>query len=183
MRASLSLLSMPLNKYAPQVATHRRTQNAILEATKELIATTGLKKMSMIEIADVSQVSRATLYNHYRDKESVLLALCESELQRLVTVAQSASSVQAALEMLSREVSEDKALAAMRTSDPESLAMALAAQENLLWRAFSVAISHLVSNEMKSELVVRWLIGQALHPLTPEQSRVQAKSISDIANL
>jgi AcrR family transcriptional regulator len=49
---------MPLNKYAPQVATHRRTQNAILEATKELIATTGLKKMSMIEIADVSQVSR-----------------------------------------------------------------------------------------------------------------------------
>ena len=48
---------MPLNKYAPQVATHRRTQSAILEATKGLIATTGLKKMSMIEIADASQVS------------------------------------------------------------------------------------------------------------------------------
>ena len=47
---------MPLNKYAPQVATHRRTQNAILEATKQLIGTTGIKKMSMIEIADVLDV-------------------------------------------------------------------------------------------------------------------------------
>jgi AcrR family transcriptional regulator len=88
---------MPLNKYAPQVATHRRTQNAILEATKELIATTGLKKMSMIEIADMSQVSRATLYNHYRDKDSVLIALCESEIQRLVTLMQSAVDVSTAL--------------------------------------------------------------------------------------
>ena len=93
MRASLSLLSMPLNKYAPQVATHRRTQSAILEATKSLIATTGLKKMSMIEIADASEISRATLYNHYRDKESVVLALCESELARLVEIAQNASAV------------------------------------------------------------------------------------------
>ena len=90
---------MPLNKYAPQVATHRRTQNAILEATKELIATTGLKKMSMIEIADVSQVSRATLYNHYRDKDSVLLALCESELARLVEIAQNAPDATSALEL------------------------------------------------------------------------------------
>ncbi len=81
---------MPLNKYAPQVATHRRTQNAILEATKQLIATTGLRKMSMIEIADVSEVSRATLYNHYRDKESVIRSLCESEMQRLVEIAQAA---------------------------------------------------------------------------------------------
>jgi AcrR family transcriptional regulator len=66
---------MPLNKYAPQVATHRRTQNAILEATKGLIATTGLKKMSMIEIADESEVSRATLYTTTVTRK-VLFAHC-----------------------------------------------------------------------------------------------------------
>jgi len=49
---------MPLNKNAPQVATHRRTENAILEATKQLISTTGLQKMSMIKIPDYSKYSR-----------------------------------------------------------------------------------------------------------------------------
>ena len=173
---------MPLNKYAPQVATHRRTQNAILEATKQLIATTGLKKMSMIEIADVSEVSRATLYNHYRDKESVIRSLCESEMQRLVVMAQAAPNATSALEQISIEISADKALAAMRTQDPDSLTIALATQSDTLWKAFSIAMAHLLGKE-KSELATRWLIGQALHPISSSQSRVQAEAITAIANL
>ena len=173
---------MPLNKYAPQIATHRRTQNAILEATKQLIATTGLKKMSMIEIADISEVSRATLYNHYRDKESVIRSLCESELQRLVEMAQAAPDAASALEQISIEVSGDKTLAAMRTQDPDSLTIALALQNDTLWKAFSIAMGHLLGKE-KSELATRWLIGQALHPITPAQSRAQAEAITAIANL
>jgi len=173
---------MPLNKYAPQVATHRRTQNAILEATKQLIATTGLRKMSMIEIADVSEVSRATLYNHYRDKDSVIRALCESEMQRLVEIAQIAADATSALEQISIEISGDKALAAMRIQDSDSLTIALSAQSDTLWKAFSIAMGHLLGSE-KGELATRWLIGQALHPITPAQSRVQAEAITSIANL
>ena len=173
---------MPLNKYAPQVATHRRTQNAILEATKQLIATTGLRKMSMIEIADVSEVSRATLYNHYRDKESVIPSLCESEMQRLVEIAQAAPDATSALEEISIEISSDRALAAMRRQDPDSLTIALSAQTDMLWKAFSIAMAHLLGKE-KSELATRWLIGQALHPITPAQSRAQAEAITKIANL
>ena len=182
MRASLSLLSMPLNKYAPQVATHRRTQNAILGAAKELISTTGLKKMSMIEIADISQVSRATLYNHYRDKDSVIRALCESELARLVEIAQNAPDAPSALEQISREVSSDIALAAMRTQDPDQLALALTRHDDQLWKAFAIALNHLLG-EGKGALALRWLLGQALHPLTPEQSRSQAQGIAGVANL
>ena len=173
---------MPLNKYAPQVATHRRTQNAILEATKDLIATTGIKKMSMIEIADVSEVSRATLYNHYRDKDSVIRALCESELARLVEIAQSASNPTTALEQLSLQVCADKALAAMRTQDPDQLTLALSNQDDQLWKAFSIAMNHLLG-QAKGALALRWLLGQALHPITPEQSHSQAEAITGIANL
>jgi AcrR family transcriptional regulator len=173
---------MPLNKYAPQVATHRRTQNAILEATKELIATTGLRKMSMIEIADVSEVSRATLYNHYRDKDSVIRSLCESEMQRLVEIAQAAPDVTSALEQISIEISADKALAAMRRQDPDFLTLALSAQSDTLWRAFAIAMGHLLGQE-KGELATRWLIGQALHPITSTQSRTQAEAITSIAHL
>jgi AcrR family transcriptional regulator len=173
---------MPLNKYAPQVATHRRTQNAILEATKELIATTGLRKMSMIEIADVSQVSRATLYNHYRDKDSVIRSLCESEMQRLVEIAQAAPDVTSALEQISIEISTDKALAAMRRQDPDFLTLALSAQSDTLWKAFAIAMGHLLGQE-KGELATRWLIGQALHPISSTQSRAQAEAITSIAHL
>jgi len=173
---------MPLNKYAPQVATHRRTQNAILEATKQLIATTGLKKMSMIEIADVSEVSRATLYNHYRDKDSVIRSLCESEMQRLVEIAQAAPDVTSALEQISIEISADKALAAMRRQDPDFLTLALSAQSDTLWKAFAIAMGHLLGQE-KGELATRWLIGQALHPISSTQSRTQAEAITSIAHL
>ena len=173
---------MPLNKYAPQVATHRRTQVAILEATKQLIATTGLKKMSMIEIADVSEVSRATLYNHYRDKESVISALCESEVERLVVLAQAAPNAESALEQLSIVISQDSALAAMRVQDPDLLTIALSAKDHKLWVGFSIAMSHLLGKD-KSELATRWLIGQVLHPLNSQQSRSQAEAISGLANL
>jgi TetR/AcrR family transcriptional regulator, transcriptional repressor of aconitase len=173
---------MPLNKYAPQVATHRRTQNAILEATKQLIATTGIKKMSMIEIADVSEVSRATLYNHYRDKDSVIRALCEFEMQRLVEIAQIAPDATSALEQISIKISGDEALAAMRTQDSDSLTIALSAQGDTLWKAFSIAMGHLLGRE-KGELATRWLIGQALHPISSAQSRAQAEAITSIANL
>lgn len=173
---------MPLNKYAPQVATHRRTQNAILEATKNLIATTGIKKMSMIEIADLSEVSRATLYNHYRDKESVIRALCESELARLVEIAQAAPDTTSALEQLSLHISADKALEAMRIQDPDQLTIALSKQSDQLWKAFSIAMNHLLG-DAKGALALRWLLGQALYPLTAVQSRSQAEAITGIANL
>jgi hypothetical protein len=174
---------MPLNKYAPQVANHRRTQIAILEGTKGLIATVGLKKMSMIEIADVSQVSRATLYNHYRDKESVVRALCESEAERIVAIVRESQTAVEALEKLSIEVSQDLALANMRKKDPESLTLFLSAQEDRLWKALMAAISLVITNPVSSELTIRWLIGQALHPLTPTQSRQQAEVIINSAHL
>ncbi len=174
---------MPLNKYAPQAATHRRTQSAILEGAKNLIATVGLAKMSMIEIADTSQVSRATLYNHYRDKESVLVALCDSELRRLVAVAQSASNPTDALEVLSIQVSSDSALAHMRTSDLAPLAQALAATTNPLWIQFNDALAMILGSQILADCAMRWLIGQALQPLTVEDSRLQAEFLVARANI
>jgi len=174
---------MPLNKYAPQAATHRRTQSAILEGAKNLIATVGLAKMSMIEIADTSQVSRATLYNHYRDKESVLAALCDSEIRRLVAVAQSAANPTNALEALSLAVSSDAALAHMRTNDPAPLAQVLSATDNPLSTQFNDALAIILQSQILADLAIRWLIGQVLQPLAPEDSRLQAEFLISRANL
>ena len=75
------------------------------------------------------------------------------------------------------------ALANMRKTDPESLALFLSAQEDRLWNAISAAISLVVTNPVAAELTLRWLIGQALNPLTPTQSRQQAEAIINSANL
>ena len=57
--------------YALQGAMASRSEAALLTATKEIISTQGIKNLAMIDIADLSQVSRATLYNHFRDKDAV----------------------------------------------------------------------------------------------------------------
>ena len=174
---------MPLNKYAPQASTHRRTQSAILAGTKELIATVGLAKMSMIEIADTSQISRATLYNHYRDKDSVIAALCESEIHRLIAIAHSAPNAIDALELLSIQISTDMALAHMRIHDPAPLASALAATADPLWAAFSDCLAVITGSQVVADLALRWLVGQALQPLTPYDSRLAAELLISRANI
>jgi AcrR family transcriptional regulator len=174
---------MPLNKYAPQVSTHRRTQSAILSATKNLIATVGLAKMSMIEIADTSEVSRATLYNHFRDKESVVAALCESECVRLISIAQSSANASEALELLSIEISTDTALAHMRLSDPALLTKALRSREHRLWGALVDELVLVTGSALLADLALLWLVGQVLHPLTAHKSRLQAELLISRAHI
>lgn len=174
---------MPLNKYAPQVSTHRRTQGAILSGTKNLIATVGLAKMSMIEIADTSEVSRATLYNHFRDKQSVVTALCQSEFARLHSIAENAANATVALELLSIQISTDAALAHMRTHDPAHLALGLSLKQSPLWSSFVDLLVVVTGNPVLAEICLRWLIGQVLNPLTLEDSRLHAELLIPSAHL
>ena len=71
----------------------------------------------MIEIADASQVSRATLYNHYRDKSAVISALITAEVEFMIDLANKAGTPADALERLSLYISTDGALSAMRIHD------------------------------------------------------------------
>lgn len=174
---------MPLNKYAPQVSTHRRTNSAILIATKELISTVGLANMTMIEIADTSEVSRATLYNHFRDKESVVAALCEAECERLISIAQSAATPCEALELLSVEISTDAALAHMRIHDPAILTRALGLREHRLWGRFASELVHITGSQILAHVSLLWLIGQVLQPIAAHNSRLQAELLISRAHI
>ena len=169
--------SSPLStqpKYAAQGATHRRTEEAILSATKELIAASGASKISMIDISAHSQVARATLYNHFRDKSSVIEALLQAEIGRLIQQMQNVGTPADALEFLSRSVSSDPALAGLRSHDPALLAQLLIHSEHPLYLDLARAIFSLTQSPSATGLAMRWLLGQVLQPVTPEQSRDQA---------
>lgn len=164
--------------YAPQRATHRRTESAILSTTKELIASHGVANLSMIEIAARSQVSRATLYNHYRDQDAVLSALLDSEIERLVALVSEATPSDA-LASLAIEISNDRALAAMRTYDGELLAAMLTHSEDARYLELAKAVHSLTKKPDATGIAMRWLIAQALQPLTPEQAHAQAALLTD----
>ncbi len=167
----------PLNNaptYQRQGAIHRRTEEAILSTTKSLIAQKGLTATTMIDISTESQVSRATLYNHYRDKNAVVNALLISELNRLKELMATIGAPAAVLEQLSLEISSDKALEMMRLSDPTALAFALTDSANPLWQEFHAAILEITKLEICTSLAVAWLKSQVLSPITPQQSADEA---------
>ena len=167
----------PLNNaptYQRQGAIHRRTEEAILSTTKSLIAQKGLTATTMIDISAESQVSRATLYNHYRDKNAVVQALLASELIRLKELMVNIGTPAAVLERLSLEISGDESLKMMRLSDPTALAFALTDSANPLWLEFHAAILDITKLDVCTSLAVAWLKSQVLAPITPQQSADEA---------
>ncbi|MEU0545359.1 TetR/AcrR family transcriptional regulator [Nocardia sp. NPDC005978] len=56
------------------------TRERILDATRELAAGTGMRKLSMDEVARRAGVSRAGLYKHFAGRDALISALVEEEL-------------------------------------------------------------------------------------------------------
>ena len=161
-------------KYSLQSSVHRRTEEAILQGTKELIARSGIAGLSMIEIADHSEVSRATLYNHFRDKDAVLSALVASEVERLADLAKSAGTPADALESLSQSISSDPALASMRIYDGEVLVAAMTNTSSEHYVTIAQIIYGATKSKAGTGIAMRWLLGQVMQPITEQQSHDQA---------
>jgi len=152
-----------------------RSEAALLTATKEIIATKGIKNLAMIDIADLSQVSRATLYNHFRDKDAVLYSLLSREIIHLFESAP--KNPAELLEYFSCAISADQGLAGMRSHDPAILTKMLMRSEDKIWHAIDAFFLAALGSDVTAGIAISWLIGQVLQPLTPEQSRSQSAQL------
>ena len=161
--------------YALQGAVASRSEAALLTATKEIIATQGIKNLAMIDIADLSQVSRATLYNHFRDKDAVLYSLLSREIIHLFESAP--KNPAELLEYFSCAISADQWLAVMRSHDPAILTKMLMRSEDKIWHAIDAFFLAALGSDVTAGIAISWLIGQVLQPLTPEQSRSQSAQL------
>jgi AcrR family transcriptional regulator len=133
----------------------------------------------MIEIADASEVSRATLYNHYRDKNAVISALITAEVEYMIELANKAGTPADALEKLSLYISADAALAAMRIHDQSALTSALSHADDPLYLVIARCLYGATKSEAGTGVAMRWLIGQVMQPLSIKQSREQAELLVD----
>ena len=167
--------------YQHQSTIHRRTRSAIMDAGRALLSESGISGTNMIEIADRAQVSRASLYNHFRDKGEVFVALVETELERISTLALVAQSRSEALYLISREISEHQGLQKALKTDGDIMANALSASDHKIWVEIYSQLAKIFATDVVGVgLVLRWLMGQVTAPLSQEHSRQQADRLAAI---
>ena len=163
------------------MATQQRSRVAILAGAKKVIAESGNYESNMLDIAARAQVSRATVYNHFADKEEMMAALLESEIERLYQLAVSAANVEAALFVLSREISTDPALATMVRTDATDIAKFVTFGVHPMWSKVAQGLTE-VFGASAAPMVLRWLLGQSASPLTKSESREQAGMLARAIN-
>ena len=159
------------------LAPAQRSRTAILAGAKIVIGEVGSYESNMVDIAARAQVSRATVYNHFADKEEMMLSLLESEILRLADLAKAATSTKDALLVLSREISGDVALRKMTVTDPTDIAAFITIGAHPLWAVVQESLTKIFGLD-NSSLVLHWLLGQVASPLTPAESAHQANQLS-----
>jgi AcrR family transcriptional regulator len=159
------------------MALQNRTREAILHGAKLEIAEVGSYESNMVDISTKAQVSRATVYNHFADKEEMILALVESEIKRLSGLASAAPTPKEALFKLSREISEDSALAKMRVTDPTDIAKFVTESPHPLW-SFATESAMKIFGPTNASLVIHWLISQIGSPLSEAESMAQSEKLA-----
>jgi AcrR family transcriptional regulator len=163
------------------MATSQRSRIAILAGAKEVISSVGSYESLMNEIAEKAEVSRATIYNHFSDREELMSALLASEVERLISIAQSAPSKKDALYQLSRAISEDSALAKMAETDHDDIVTITTITDHPLWIEVHRAAAHIFGKDENSVgLILRWLIAQVTSPLTDSQSDIQSTRLATL---
>ena len=158
------------------MATNKRSRTAILSGAKIVITEVGSYESNMNDIAARAEVSRATVYNHFSDKEEMMLSLVESEIQRLFEIAKKAPTKRDALYALSIEISKDPALRKMVETDPLDIAKFVTVSSHPLWILIQESLTSLFGEA--ADLVLHWLVGQIASPLTPAESAKQADRIT-----
>jgi AcrR family transcriptional regulator len=150
-----------------------RTRAALLEAAGECLSRYGIRKTTMVDVAARSKVAKATLYNHFRTKDDLLVAYVEervASLARTAVATASADGLGAALEEVATLLADDPVLRRAASQEPALIAPLAAPSDSRGWAlARAGAADVLVAARVPSaaaevDLVLRWVVSQLLWP-------------------
>ena len=140
-----------------------RTRLGLLAGAARAFAEHGPRRSTMQSIAAAAGVAKATLYNHFRTKDEVVVALVAAELDRLTAVA-AGRPLPEALAALSDELGAHPVLRRLAVSEPEVLT-ALLAVDAERWGELTGRLAEALAVDGDSaELAARWLLGVVLQP-------------------
>ena len=162
--------------YARQHSTYRTVDESILFAAKRLIAQQGFRAMNVIDLALEAEVSRATLYNHFRDKEAIGIALAKYEVEGALAFLGTPADF---LINFANVISQSEVLNALREHDREILPTIFMPNYDEvagpIWRQVGEVLNHRLGEVAPVAFI--WLVGQALAPLSPESIKAQVEAM------
>ena len=139
----------------------RRTRTAILDAAEERIADGGIK-FTMSQLAVDAGVAKGTLYNHFRTKDDVLIALAQARVATLVdecaAIARDRGPV-AALSHAAGAVANRPALRKLRDEQPALVARLAGSLDAVPEQQVATVVG-----PERVDAVVRWVASHALAP-------------------
>ena len=153
-----------------------RTRAAVLAGAALSIAKHGCRQTTMADIAAESGIAKATLYNHFRRKADVYVALVEAEVDRIADdcARLAGTDLAAALTSAADAIAEHPVVRRLATDEPEVLAvLARAADPGVSPRLGTAAATVLSAAGREPtpepvELVLRWTASHLLMPGTAQ---------------
>ncbi|RFU19361.1 TetR/AcrR family transcriptional regulator [Geodermatophilus marinus] len=155
-----------------------RTRAGLLEGAARAFAERGLRRSTMQSLAAAAGVAKGTLYNHFRTKDDVALALLAAELDRLGDLAAGRPSPGAAVAALAEEVAEHPVLRRLAVDEPAALAAVLApAPEG--WAAVVTRLAGVLGTDpVAAAVVARWLVSLVLQPGCRATRQAEARRLA-----
>jgi len=150
-----------------------RTRAAILAAAEESVARVGVRRTTMSEVSTAGGIAKATLYNHFRAKSDLLEGLLLARIDDLAGRAAQSGGVAAALGLVAGELAASPALRRAAADEPEVVAALVQPGEARPWQAARAAVARVLASSGAGadaaavDVVLRWLLAQAVAPGTP----------------
>lgn len=165
----------------------QRTRTAILDAALDCLATRGVRRTTMTDLATAGGIAKATLYNHFRTKDDVLAALVDAQVGALgdaCRVVAAEVGLAAALEHAAESLAALAALRRVADEEPALLAPLAAPGDGRGWESARASVAAVLTAggaqaaEAEVELVLRWLVSQLHWPAGAATAGLLAGSVA-----
>jgi AcrR family transcriptional regulator len=153
-----------------------RGHEAALRGALTAVEKYGSRKATMGDIAMLAGIAKATLYNHFRTRDDVYLAVVANEVDRIASAARAklGDGFDEAIAEAARLIGEQAAVRKIAADDPAALAALATPGHGPAWAAARTAIARAMSDSgyidspAAVDLVLRYLASQLLAPSTAE---------------
>lgn len=153
-----------------------RGHEAALRGALAAVEKYGSRKATMGDIAMLAGIAKATLYNHFRTRDDVYLAVVANEVGRISSAARAklGEGLEVAIAEAARLIGEQAAVRKVAVDDPAALAALATPGDGAAWIAARTDIAAALSDRgyvdspAAVDLVLRYLASQLLAPSTAE---------------
>jgi AcrR family transcriptional regulator len=158
-----------------------RTRDSLLDGALSVVERDGVRGLTMSSVARRAGVAKATLYNHFRTKDDVLVALVLREVE---LGGEQARRSPTALAAAADYVADHVAVRWLATTDPGALVPLLRlAPSPATTRTYELVADLLgcAPGDVRADVAVRWLVSQVLAPQSPDDRAATAALLARLA--